>query len=319
MAYLGDAEAVRTRTGACAALAVAVPLLAVSLWRLVSTWSGQGQLHPSWFWLVFGSGLVIFAATATMIDAGTVDFPAAVRAREPLLEQLAALLEGGRVERRGEREVVAGLLDGRAVRVSVWLDPTRLPDVDQVTYEVELTCPWRASVWRAVGAAGRPTPAHGLRVQGLHPPPLDDDELTSLLVRGLDDLRLREVGFEQDGLTARMPANVDLLGAEHQRAVLAHLASLARRVAPWVEPRAEPLDAPPRASSPVDLCVVARPSDTRCPYCRTAFASDAEAAATELAACDACGTVYHDGCWTEHGGCSMPGCQRRVDQRVRER
>lgn len=49
-----------------------------------------------------------------------------------------------------------------------------------------------------------------------------------------------------------------------------------------------------------------RPSlEERCPYCHEAFAG----AAIERVRCVGCGTRHHAECWTEHGRCSVHGCE----------
>ena len=42
-----------------------------------------------------------------------------------------------------------------------------------------------------------------------------------------------------------------------------------------------------------------------CPYCRTAIAAD-----DSPVVCDGCGTVHHDDCYAENGGCTIFGCSR---------
>jgi len=43
--------------------------------------------------------------------------------------------------------------------------------------------------------------------------------------------------------------------------------------------------------------------ETKCAYCRFPIRG-----AAETTTCQACNAVYHSGCWTEHGGCTTPGC-----------
>jgi hypothetical protein len=53
----------------------------------------------------------------------------------------------------------------------------------------------------------------------------------------------------------------------------------------------------------------------RCPYCHTEV-SGQEA---DLVACSSCGTVHHEGCFTEHGRCTVLGCDSSKAERGREK
>ncbi len=53
----------------------------------------------------------------------------------------------------------------------------------------------------------------------------------------------------------------------------------------------------------------------RCAYCRDGLTGDED----DLVACERCRTALHGGCWDEHGGCPMLGCEGRQAERGRAR
>jgi hypothetical protein len=54
----------------------------------------------------------------------------------------------------------------------------------------------------------------------------------------------------------------------------------------------------------------------RCPYCH----SEVTGEEADLVACSACGTVHHEGCFTEHGRCTVLGCDSpKADRGAREK
>jgi hypothetical protein len=53
----------------------------------------------------------------------------------------------------------------------------------------------------------------------------------------------------------------------------------------------------------------------RCPYCH----SEVTGEEADLVACSACGTVHHEGCFTEHGRCTVLGCDSSKAERGREK
>lgn len=53
----------------------------------------------------------------------------------------------------------------------------------------------------------------------------------------------------------------------------------------------------------------------RCPYCHGEVSGEEP----DLVACSSCGTVHHEGCFTEHGRCTVLGCESDRADRGRER
>lgn len=49
----------------------------------------------------------------------------------------------------------------------------------------------------------------------------------------------------------------------------------------------------------------------RCPYCKDALTGEEP----DLVACRSCGTVHHEGCFREHGRCTLLGCEGKDAER----
>ncbi|MCO5171447.1 MAG: hypothetical protein M9894_34535 [Planctomycetes bacterium] len=290
---LSDARAVRRRRALEWVVGVAALLLFAAGLALFALPPAHPLLWPALFLALLLGAITAGAGLLRVVQSDTLvfDFEGTMRVRRTLLRDLARRLDGGRLEEHGSHTArVAGRRDGLEVTVTAWVQPSILPDTDEVTWTVGFASPWGpALIQRELHAGG----AARLVVRGAPAPPLDD-ALTAALLTAFERLHVESpIELGPRGLVARTPGHTRLLlQPRQQEELVACLLDVARRLG---------------APRPVEVSASARVCAVVCPYCRTNVAA-------ERVDCLACGTPHHAACLAEHGGCTVAGC--RGDRRA---
>ncbi|MCO5172134.1 MAG: hypothetical protein M9894_38025, partial [Planctomycetes bacterium] len=222
-------------------------------------------------------------------------FAARLARREPLLRELIERLDRGALRRSRHHVAVAGHYRGQPVGVRVWNDPTAAPPEDVLVCHVAFDTPLRCRLerrWTASDRRGGPSPDEEgwLWLDGeVVPEALQGDlEARRRLLQLFDEGRVLRLEFDQDGLSAEVPASAATLDPVRLRDLLLRLI------------RFKGLVSTPDSAVPITLSP--RSAAESCPYCRD------EIHPGSRAQCRACRTPHHDACLDE-AGCTVLGCR----------
>jgi hypothetical protein len=259
-----------------------------------------------WFELALTAGAI--AALWTIVAK-------AMRSHPSMMERIASRLEGGAV--RG-LDIAIGRYDGRPCRVEVtWSDgvaQARIAvSVDHGRPLVVRRATVAEQIGRAIGVDQED--AGAIASQDLARARTDFARQQRPLVSGLRELF--------DDLHAEtLEAKDGLLRAELRLPEVPSDALVERLIAA-LDPLSRVAHAYERHPIVVRVLGAERFAWTggeghrpRCPYCH----SEVTGQEADLVACSGCGTVHHEGCFTEHGRCTVLGCDSsKADRGAREK